>query len=335
MIFVMKPGATDAEIRHVLERIEARGLAPHVSKGTERTIIGARGDERGLAELPLAVIPGVERVIPVLKPYKLAARELVPDGTAVSVGGARLGAGHFLAVAGPCTVETRERLAQIARLVKSAGAGALRGGAFKPRTSPYSFQGLGEQGLRFLREVGDAEGLPVVTEVRDLRHVELVARYADCLQIGARNMQNFDLLTEVGKVRKPVLLKRGLSATVKELLMSAEYILAEGNHEVILCERGIRTFETATRATLDVSAVGVLKAESHLPVMVDPSHAAGRADLVESLALAAVAAGADGIIVEVHPEPEEAVCDGEQALLPAAFAALMKKVRAVREAIAG
>ena len=335
MIFVMKAGASEAEIRHVIERIEKQGLSPHVSKGTERTIIGARGDERQLAELPLAVIPGVERVIPVLKPYKLAARELHPAGTTVSVGGARVGGGEFLAVAGPCTVESRARLEEIARAVKSAGAGALRGGAFKPRTSPYSFQGLGEEGLKYLREVGDAEGLPVVTEVRDLRHVELVGRYADCFQIGARNMQNFDLLTEVGKARKPVLLKRGLSATIKELLMSAEYILAEGNHEVILCERGIRTFETATRATLDVSAIGVLKAESHLPVMVDPSHAAGRADLVESLALAAVAAGADGIIVEVHPKPEEAVCDGEQALLPAKFAEMMKKVAAVRKAVAG
>ncbi|HOX08272.1 MAG TPA: 3-deoxy-7-phosphoheptulonate synthase [Planctomycetota bacterium] len=334
MIFIMKPGASDTEIQHVVERIEKKGLSPHVSKGTERTIIGARGDEQKLAELPLAAIPGVERVIPVLKPYRLASREVAPSGTAVSVGGVKIGAGHFMMCAGPCTVESLPVLAETARLVRAAGAQALRGGAFKPRTSPYAFQGLGEDGLKFLREVGDAEGLPVVTEVRDLRHVELVARYADCLQVGARNMQNFDLLLELGRVRKPVLLKRGLSATIKELLMSAEYILAEGNHEVILCERGIRTFETATRGTLDISAVAVLKAESHLPVMVDPSHAAGRADLVESLTLAAVAAGADGIIVEVHPCPEEAVCDGEQALLPAKFTEMMKKVKAIRKVVA-
>jgi 3-deoxy-7-phosphoheptulonate synthase len=335
MIFVMKPGATEAEIQRVLDRIGERGLTPHVSKGTERTIIGARGDERRLAELPLTVIPGVERVIPVLKPYRLAARELQPEGSAVQLGAVKVGGGGFAVVAGPCTVESRERLLETALAVRAAGADALRGGAFKPRTSPYSFQGLGEEGLKYLREVGDATGMPVVTEVRDLRHVELVARYADCLQVGARNMQNFDLLTEIGRTRRPVLLKRGMSATVKELLMSAEYILAEGNHAVILCERGIRTFETATRATLDVSAVGVLRAESHLPVMVDPSHAAGRADLVESLTLAAVAAGADGIVVEVHPCPEQAVCDGEQALLPGAFAGMMKKVRAIRAVVAG
>ncbi len=288
-----------------------------------------------LRSLPLMAVRGVERVIPVLKPYKLAARELHPDGSVVPVGDAKVGAGNFMTVAGPCTVENRERLEETAKAVKRLGADALRGGAFKPRTSPYSFQGLGEEGLKFLREVGDATGLPVVTEVRDLRHVELVARYADCLQVGARNMQNFDLLTELGRIRKPVLLKRGMSATVQDLLFASEYVLAEGNHHVILCERGIRTFETATRFTLDVSAIGVLKGESHLPVIVDPSHAAGRSELVESLSLAAVAAGADGLIVEVHPCPEEAVCDGEQALLPPAFAELMKKVRAVREAIAG
>jgi 3-deoxy-7-phosphoheptulonate synthase len=335
MIFVMKPGATEAEVAHVIEVIEKHQLSPHVSRGTERTIVGARGDERVLRSLPLRAVAGVERVIPVLKPYKLAARELHPDGSVIPVGGVRVGGGKFMTVAGPCTVEDRERLESVAAAVKRAGADALRGGAFKPRTSPYSFQGLGEEGLRYLREVGDATGLPVVTEVRDLRNVELVARYADCLQVGARNMQNFDLLTELGKIQKPVLLKRGMSATVSDLLFASEYVLAEGNHHVILCERGIRTFETATRFTLDVSAVGALKAESHLPVIVDPSHAAGRADLVESLALAAVAAGADGLIVEVHPCPEEAVCDGEQALLPPGFAAMMDKVRAIREVVAG
>jgi 3-deoxy-7-phosphoheptulonate synthase len=335
MIFVMKPGATEAEVAHVIEVIEKHKLAPHVSKGTERTIIGARGDERVLRSLPLRAVAGVEKVIPVLKPYRLAARELHPEGSVIPVGAASVGGGDFATVAGPCTVENRERLEEVATAAKRAGADALRGGAFKPRTSPYSFQGLGEEGLRYLREVGDSVGLPVVTEVRDLRQVELVARYADCLQVGARNMQNFDLLTELGRVQKPVLLKRGMSATISDLLFASEYVLAEGNHHVILCERGIRTFETATRFTLDVSAIGALKAESHLPVMVDPSHAAGRADLIESLSLAAVAAGADGLIVEVHPCPEEAVCDGEQALLPAAFAELMKKVRAVREVVNG
>ncbi len=334
MIFVMKPGATEAEVSHLIEVIEKHKLSPHVSKGTERTIIGARGDERILRSLPLLAVPGVERAIPVLKPYKLAARELHPDGSVIPVGGAKVGAGNFMTVAGPCTVENRERLEEVATAIKRTGADALRGGAFKPRTSPYSFQGLGEEGLKYLREVGDSTGLPVVTEVKDLRHVELVARYADCLQVGARNMQNFDLLTELGKIKKPVLLKRGMSATVNDLLFASEYVLAEGNHHVILCERGIRTFETATRFTLDLSAVGVLKSESHLPVVVDPSHAAGRADLVEGLTLAAVAAGADGLIVEVHPCPEEAVCDGEQALLPAAFAELMNKVRAIREVVA-
>ncbi|MHC4916728.1 MAG: 3-deoxy-7-phosphoheptulonate synthase [Planctomycetota bacterium] len=335
MIFVMKAGATEAEVTHVIEVIEKHKLSPHISRGTERTIIGARGDERVLRSLPLRAVPGVERVIPVLKPYKLAARELHPEGSVVPVGDVKVGAGNFMTVAGPCTVESSERLEEIATAVKRLGADALRGGAFKPRTRPYSFLGLGEEGLKFLREVGDAAGMPVVTEVRDLRHVELVARYADCLQVGARNMQNFDLLTELGRIHKPVLLKRGMSATVQDLLFASEYVLAEGNHHVILCERGIRTFETATRFTLDVSAIGVLKGESHLPVIVDPSHAAGRSELVGSLALAAVAAGADGLIVEVHPCPEEAVCDGEQALLPPAFAELMKKVRAVREAIAG
>ena len=333
MIFVMKPGATEAEVDHLIELIEKHKLNPHVSKGTERTIVGARGDERILRALPLRAVPGVERVIPVLKPYKLAARELHPHGSLIPVGDARVGAGSFMTVAGPCTVENRERLEDVAVAIKRAGADALRGGAFKPRTSPYSFQGLGEEGLKYLREVGNSTGLPVVTEIRDLRHVELVARYADCLQVGARNMQNFDLLTELGRIHKPVLLKRGMSATASDLLFASEYVLAEGNHHVILCERGIRTFETATRFTLDVSAIGVLKSESHLPVIVDPSHAAGRADLVEGLALAAVAAGADGLIVEVHPCPEEAVCDGEQALLPGGFAELMSKVAAIREIV--
>jgi 3-deoxy-7-phosphoheptulonate synthase len=334
MIFVMQPGATQTEVDHVIEYIEKHDLQAHVSKGTERTIIGALGDERILRCLPLLAISGVEKVIPVLKPYKLASRELHPEGSTVVLGqenSARVGGGHFMTIAGPCTIENRMRLAETAEVVKAAGAEVLRGGAFKPRTSPYSFQGLGEDGLKYLREVGDATGMPVVTEVRDIRRIELVEKYSDCLQVGARNMQNFDLLTELGKIRKPVLLKRGMSASISDLLFASEYVLAEGNHHVILCERGIRTFENATRSTLDISAIGVLKSESHLPVVVDPSHAAGRKDLIESLSLAAVAAGADGLMVEVHPCPEEAVCDGEQALLPVEFAAMMEKVKLIRE----
>jgi len=336
MIIVTKSDVTDAEIDHIRERIESLGMRTHLSRGERRTIIGCIGDESLLDEVPLRSLPGVESVTPVLKPYKLASREFAADRTIVRVGGrdarAEFGGRAISVIAGPCSVEGREMLLSTARDVRQAGASMLRGGAFKPRTSPYAFQGLGEQALRLLVEVRAATGLPVVTEVMDTRQVDLVAEHADMLQVGARNMQNFSLLAELGRVRRPVLLKRGLSATVKELLMAAEYIMANGNHDVVLCERGIRTYETATRNTLDVAAIPVLKRESHLPVIVDPSHAGGDADLVAPLAFAAIAAGADGLIVEVHPDPERALSDGDQSLAPAGFASLMQSLAAFASA---
>ena len=332
MIIVTRSDVTDAEIDHIRERIESLGMRTHLSRGERRTIIGCIGDESLLDEVPLRSLPGVESVTPVLKPYKLASREFAADRTIVRVGGrdarAEFGGPAISVIAGPCSVEGREMLMATAREVGQAGASMLRGGAFKPRTSPYAFQGLGEQALRFLVEVRAATGLPVVTEVMDTRQVDLVAEHADMMQVGARNMQNFALLAELGRVRRPVLLKRGLSATIKELLMAAEYIMAHGNTNVVLCERGIRTFERATRNTLDVSAIPVLKRESHLPVIVDPSHAGGDASLVAPLAFAAIAAGADGLIVEVHPDPERALSDGDQSLAPAAFATMMDQLDA-------
>jgi 3-deoxy-7-phosphoheptulonate synthase len=332
MIIVTKSDVTDAEIDHIRERIESLGMRTHLSRGERRTIIGCIGDESLLDEVPLRSLPGVESVTPVLKPYKLASREFAADRTVVRVGGrdarAEFGGPAISVIAGPCSVEGRDMLLSTARDVRQAGASMLRGGAFKPRTSPYAFQGLGEQALRLLVEVRAATGLPVVTEVMDTRQVDLVAEHADMLQVGARNMQNFSLLAELGRVRRPVLLKRGLSATVKELLMAAEYIMANGNHDVVLCERGIRTYETATRNTLDIAAIPVLKRESHLPVIVDPSHAGGDAELVAPLAFAAIAAGADGLIVEVHPDPERALSDGDQSLAPTGFASLMKSLEA-------
>jgi 3-deoxy-7-phosphoheptulonate synthase len=330
MIIVTRPHVTDAELDHIRERIEMLGMRTHVSRGERRTIIGCIGDETLLQEAALLSLPGVESVTPVMKPYKLAAREFAADPTVVRVGdraAASIGGRRLAVIAGPCSVEGREMLRDTARAVRDAGAGLLRGGAFKPRTSPYAFQGLGEAALRLLAEVRAETGLPVVTEVMDTRQVELVAEHADVLQVGARNMQNFALLQELGRVQRPVLLKRGLSATVKELLMAAEYVMAQGNRDVILCERGIRTFETVTRNTLDIAAIPVLKAETHLPVVVDPSHAGGRADLVAPLAFAAVAAGADGLIVEVHPDPERALSDGDQSLTIAAFGRLMRGLR--------
>ena len=330
MIIVTRPHVTDAELDHIRERIEMLGMRTHVSRGERRTIIGCIGDETLLQEAALLSLPGVESVTPVMKPYKLAAREFAADPTVVRVGdraAASIGGRRLAVIAGPCSVEGREMLRDTARAVRDAGAGLRRGGAFKPRTSPYAFQGLGEAALRMLAEVRAETGLPVVTEVMDTRQVELVAEHADVLQVGARNMQNFALLQELGRVQRPVLLKRGLSATVKELLMAAEYVMAQGNRDVILCERGIRTFETVTRNTLDIAAIPVLKAETHLPVVVDPSHAGGRADLVAPLAFAAVAAGADGLIVEVHPDPERALSDGDQSLTIAAFGRLMRGLR--------
>ncbi len=336
MIIVTKSDVSDAEIDHIRERIESLGMRTHLSRGERRTIIGCIGDESLLDEVPLRSLPGVESVTPVLKPYKLASREFAADRTVVRVGGrdarAEFGGRAISVIAGPCSVEGRDMLLETAREVRASGASMLRGGAFKPRTSPYAFQGLGEQALRLLVEVRAATGLPVVTEVMDTRQVDLVAEHADMLQVGARNMQNFSLLAELGRVRRPVLLKRGLSATVKELLMAAEYIMANGNHDVVLCERGIRTYETATRNTLDVAAIPVLKRESHLPVIVDPSHAGGDAELVAPLAFAAVAAGADGLIVEVHPDPERALSDGDQSLAPSSFALLMQSLDAFARA---
>ena len=329
MIIVTRPDISDAELDHIRERVESAGLHTHLSRGEHRTIIGCIGDEARLEELPLRALPGVESVLPVLKPYKRASREFSVDRTVVQVGdGASIGGPSITVIAGPCSVEDREMLHETALAVRDAGATILRGGAFKPRSSPYSFQGLGREALRLLAEVRAATGLPVVTEVLDTRDVELVAEHADMLQVGARNMQNFALLAELGRARRPVLLKRGMSATIVELLMAAEYIMANGNSAIVLCERGIRTFERATRNTLDVSAVPVLKRETHLPVIIDPSHAGGDAELVAPLAFAGIAAGADGLMIEVHPDPESALSDGDQSLAPPAFLSLMERLSA-------
>ncbi len=333
MIIVLRPHSTPEQIDHILERIQELGFKAHLSKGELRTIIGVIGDENKLQAEPLSAIPGVEQVLPILKPFKLSSREFHETDTVVRVGPVKVGGGHLAMIAGPCAVESYEVLDAIAGHVKKAGANILRGGAFKPRTSPYSFQGLGEEGLKILRDVGAKHALPVVTEIMDPRQVEVVDRYADMFQIGARNMQNFDLLKEVGQTRKPVLLKRGMSATVKDMLMSAEYVLSEGNHQVVLCERGVRSFEDSTRNMLDLSAVPNVKGQSHLPIIVDPSHATGRPDLIPAMARAAVAAGADGVHVEVHTCPEKALSDGPQALLPRQYASLMADLRKLAEVV--
>lgn len=336
MIVVTTAHIAPDALDRIIEHIESAGLRAHVSRGEQRTIVGCIGDEARLSEHALMALEGVERVMPVLKPYKLASREYAASATRIHLGDVAetvVGGREIVVIAGPCSVEGRDMLHDTARAVQSAGARLLRGGAFKPRTSPYAFQGMGEAGLQLLAEVRASTGMPVVTEVMDPRQVELVAAYADVLQIGARNMQNFALLTEVGRVQRPVLLKRGLSATITELLMAAEYIMAQGNGQVMLCERGIRTYETATRNTMDIAAIPVLKRESHLPVIVDPSHAGGRADLVTPLAMAAIAAGADGLIVEVHPEPAKAKSDGDQSLEPSAFAHMMQQVQLIAQAV--
>lgn len=333
MIIVLRPDVTEEQIKHLIQRIEELGLKHMISRGVERTIVGVIGEEDVLRVQPLEAFPGVEKVMPVLKPYKLVSREFRPENTVIDVKGIKIGGEEIVVVAGPCSVESRQMLEIIAKAVKSAGAKMLRGGAFKPRTSPYTFQGLGEEGLKYLAEVRELTGLPVVTEVMDTRDVELGVKYADIIQIGARNMQNFNLLREVGKVDKPVLLKRGMMATIKEFLMSAEYILSEGNFKVILCERGIRTFEDSTRNTLDLSCIPIIKRESHLPVFVDPSHATGKWNLVEPMAKAAIAAGADGLLIEVHNEPEKALSDGVQSLLPQKFVRLMGSIRSIAEAV--
>ncbi|MFH2145871.1 MAG: 3-deoxy-7-phosphoheptulonate synthase [Candidatus Omnitrophota bacterium] len=333
MIIVLKPAITPQEKEKILEKIKSLGLNTMISQGVERTIIGVIGEEDLLRVQPLEAFPGVEKVISVLAPYKLVSREFKPENSKIKVGNVEIGADKIVVMAGPCAIESREALREIAELVKRCGAVILRGGAFKPRTSPYTFQGLGEEGLKIMKEVSGILGLLTVTEVMDPRDVELVIKYVDIMQIGARNMQNFNLLKEVGKTNKPVLLKRGMMSTIKELLMSAEYILSEGNFNVILCERGIRTFEDYTRNTLDIAAVPIIKQLSHLPIIVDPSHATGKWGLVGSVSKAAIAAGADGLLVEVHTHPEQAVSDGIQSLNPDNFQKMMKEISAVAKAV--
>lgn len=331
MIVVMKPSTTKDELEHVISRVKALGYKPHVLYGVERKVVACIGDERGKARLQsLETLPGVDAVMPILRPYKLASKLTRPQKSAIKVnseaGAVTVGGKKFVVIAGPCSVESEEQIVETAKAVKKAGAHMLRGGAYKPRTSPYAFQGMEEEGLKLLAKARDASGLPVVTEVMNPADVLVVAKYTDVIQVGARNVQNFALLKAVGKILKPVLLKRGMMTTIEEFLMSAEYILSEGNPNVILCERGIRTFEKATRNTLDLSAIPVLQKETHLPVIVDPSHATGHWDLVEPMSRAAVAAGADGLMIEVHPNPAEAWSDGAQSLKPETFRALMKSL---------
>ena len=333
MIIVFRKDAPQAQIDRVIAKIEANGLKAHVSRGETKTIVGCIGDERALTDIGLKAMPGVEDVIPVQRPYKLAARELVDGRSAVRLGDVEIGEPGVVVIAGPCSVEGFDSLMAVAEGVRRSGAHVLRGGAFKPRTSPYSFRGLGLPALEMLADVRERTGMPIVTEVMDPRQVEVVSRYADMLQIGARNMQNFDLLGEAGRSGMPILIKRGFSARMKELLLAAEYVLSTGNMQVVLCERGIRTFETFTRNTLDVSAIPVLKLETHLPVVVDPSHAAGRRDIVPALAAAAVAAGADGVMVEVHPKPEEALSDGDQTMSLAEFEEMVARLAGIASAV--
>ena len=333
MIIVLRPDATKKDIDHIITKVKKLGLKAMVSRGVERTIIGVIGEEDVLRMRPLEAFPGVEKVMPILKPYKLVSREFRGKSTVVDVDGVKIGGKKIAVMAGPCSVEDLKGLMKIGKAVKKSGATILRGGAFKPRTSPYSFQGLGEEGLKYLKEVKEATGLKIVTEVMDARDIPLIEEYADILQVGARNMQNFNLLKEVGLSKKPVLLKRGISATVKELLMSAEYVLANGNFNCMLCERGIRTFEDSTRFTLDLNAVPLIKKLSHLPVIVDPSHGTGKWELVSSMSRAAIAAGADGLIVEVHHSPEDAYSDGAQSLVPDKFKEMMKELAPVAKAV--
>jgi len=333
MIVVMKHGATAQEIAGVVQHIESLGFKAHLSTGEERTIIGVIGDERPVDPETFELCDGVERAVRILHPFKLASRDFHPQDSVVQVNGVSVGGRQVIIMAGPCSVESREQLRETAAAVKAAGAHILRGGAWKPRTSPYSFQGLGLKGLELLREARDEFQLPVVTEVMSVNEVSLIAQYADILQIGARNMQNFSLLNAVGEIQKPVLLKRGPMSTIEELLMAAEYILSRGNQRVILCERGIRTFETATRNTFDINAIPVLKSLTHLPVIADPSHGTGKWELVTPIAKAAIAAGADGVIVEVHPDPAKALSDGAQSLKPDNFAKLVAAIRRVAEAV--
>jgi 3-deoxy-7-phosphoheptulonate synthase len=329
MIIVMNPGAREEEIQRIAHKLKNAGLGVHISTGEYRTIIGAIGDEKLVRELSLEAIPSVERVLPITKPYKLVSREFKPEDSVINLGSFSIGAGEIVVMAGPCAVESEEQLMEAALGIKAAGAQILRGGAYKPRTSPYAFQGLELEGLKILSRVREKTGLPIVTEIMDQSTVGEINEYADIIQVGARNMQNFYMLRELGKLSKPILLKRGLSATMEEWLMAAEYIIAGGNHQVILCERGIRTFETYTRNTLDLSTIPVIKHLSHLPVIVDPSHATGNWRWVPSMSRAAVAAGADGLMIEVHPHPEAALCDGAQSLTVEKFTVLLEEIRKV------
>ena len=333
MMIIMSTTATEDEIASVVARVEAEGLHAHLSSGAERTVIGVVGDIRAVGQEPFLRLRGVARIVPISHPYKLTSREFIASDSTFPIDGVTIGARDLVLIAGPCSVEDRNQLLETAHAVREAGARALRGGAFKPRTSPYAFQGLGEEGLQLLAEAREQTGLPIVTEVMSPETVPLVARYADVLQIGARNMQNFSLLHAAGESQKPVLLKRGNSATIEEFLMAAEYILSHGNRRVILCERGIRTFETSTRNTTDINAIPVLKSLTHLPVILDPSHSTGHCDYVPAVARAAVAAGADGLIVEVHMDPVNALSDGAQSLKPERFAELVRQIGIIAEAV--
>ncbi len=326
MVIVMKPGSTDRNIGEVSKALENLGLGVHISKGSQRTIIGAIGDDRVLENVPLELMDGVEKLVPIVESYKLTSRTFRPESSVINVGGVEIGGKELVLMAGPCAVENREQILKAARAVKKSGAKFLRGGAFKPRTSPYSFQGLEEEGLKLLKEAREETGLLIISEVTSEKTVEIANDYVDMFQVGARNAQNFQLLKSIGQSKKPVLYKRGLSTTINEWLTAAEYIMSEGNYNVVLCERGIRTFETATRNTLDLSSVPVIKNASHLPILVDPSHAAGKSQYVFPLSMAAIAAGSDGLIVEVHPDPMHAMSDAAQQLTPQAFDSLCEKI---------
>jgi 3-deoxy-7-phosphoheptulonate synthase len=333
MVIVMSPKATEAQVQKVIDLLVKRGFDAHRSTGATRTVIGAVGGAEALDPADFEILDGVHEVVKITEPYKLAGRVFRQEDTIIDVGGVKIGGRQIVLMAGPCAVESRQQIDVIAEKVKKAGAALLRGGAFKPRTSPYSFQGLGEEGLRLLREAGDRHGLKVISEVMDSSQIGLVSEYADVLQVGARNMQNFHFLKELGKIRRPILLKRGMSATIQELLLSAEYVLSGGNHQVMLCERGIRTFESYTRNTMDISAIPVLKSLSHLPVIADPSHGTGRRDKVIPMARASVAAGADGLLIEVHHDPENAASDGAQSLYPEQFSELVAQLRMIAPAV--
>ena len=329
MIIILNSEISDSQLEDLINHVEKAGMQTHLSKGTFRTIVGLIGDESKVSGDQLRTFPGVEDVVPVLPPYKLASLEAHPQPSIVNVAGVAVGGSNLAMIAGPCSVETEERMHSIARSIKAAGANILRGGAYKPRTSPYSFQGLGPEGLKLLRDAGREVGLPTVTEITDVRNIDITAEHADVLQVGARNMQNFVLLRELGRIKRPILLKRGMSATIEDLLMSAEYVLSQGNPDVILCERGIKGFDTITRNVYDVAAVPAVKTLSHLPIIVDPSHATGKPDLIPQCAYAGIAAGADGVHIEVHDCPQEAKSDGPQALLPEQYAEVMNQMRAV------